>query len=48
MFIAPGAEAYKKDLPQAEIRYLDGGHCSLEEHYHVIAEEIEQFISHQV
>jgi pimeloyl-ACP methyl ester carboxylesterase len=48
MFIAPGAEAYKKDLPQAEIRYLDGGHCSLEEYYHVIAEEIEQFISHQV
>ncbi|KAJ9430786.1 alpha/beta hydrolase [Pantoea sp. YR343] len=30
-FIVPGAEAYKKDLPDAEIHILDAGHFALDE-----------------
>jgi pimeloyl-ACP methyl ester carboxylesterase len=44
MFIAPGAEAYKKDLPAVKIVYIDGGHCLLEEHHRHVAELIHRFI----
>ncbi|MET0463374.1 MAG: alpha/beta hydrolase [Chitinophagaceae bacterium] len=44
MFIAAGAEAYKKDLPAAEIVQIDGGHCLLEEHHQYVAELIHRFI----
>jgi pimeloyl-ACP methyl ester carboxylesterase len=30
-FIAPGAQAYKRDLPDAEIHLLDAGHFALDE-----------------
>jgi pimeloyl-ACP methyl ester carboxylesterase len=30
-FIAPGAEAFKRDLPDAEIHLLDAGHFALDE-----------------
>ena len=30
-FIAPGAEAYKRDLPDAEIHLLEAGHFALDE-----------------
>lgn len=30
IFIPPGAEAYKRDLPNAEIHLLDAGHFALE------------------
>ena len=30
-FIAPGAEAYRRDLPDAEIHLLDAGHFALDE-----------------
>lgn len=43
MFIAAGAEAYKKDLPDAEIIQLEGGHCMLEEHHKQVAELIQSF-----
>lgn len=39
-FIPAGAEAYKRDLPDAEIHLLDTGHFALETH----SEEIAQFI----
>lgn len=29
-FIPPGAEAYKKDLPNAEVHFVDSGHFALE------------------
>ncbi|KIC94406.1 alpha/beta fold hydrolase [Flavihumibacter solisilvae] len=44
MFIAAGADAYKKDLPAAEIHQLDGGHFLLEEHHEHIAELIDKFL----
>jgi pimeloyl-ACP methyl ester carboxylesterase len=30
-FIAPGAEAFERDLPDAEIHLLDAGHFALDE-----------------
>jgi len=44
IFIAPGAEAYTRDLRDAELHLLDGSHFSLEEHHDVIAELIHQFL----
>jgi pimeloyl-ACP methyl ester carboxylesterase len=29
-FIPPGAEAFKRDVPDADIRFLDAGHFALE------------------
>jgi pimeloyl-ACP methyl ester carboxylesterase len=39
-FLPPGAEAYKRDLPNAEVRFLDTGHFALETHAAEIAEAI--------
>ena len=44
MFIAAGGDAYKKDLPEAEIHQIDGGHFLLEEHHQYVAELIDRFI----
>lgn len=32
LFLAAGAEAYKEDLPKAQLVWLDSGHFALEEH----------------
>lgn len=40
IFIAPGAEAYRRDLPDAELLWLDGGHFALEEHAVEVASAI--------
>jgi pimeloyl-ACP methyl ester carboxylesterase len=42
-FLPAGAEAFKRDLPQAEVRLLDTGHFALETHVKVIAETILAF-----
>ena len=47
-FIAPGAEAYKKDNPKAEIHLINGGHFLLEEHHLEVAKIIKNFISKKV
>jgi pimeloyl-ACP methyl ester carboxylesterase len=39
-FIPPGAEAYKRDLPDAKLVWLDGGHFVLDEHADTVASEI--------
>lgn len=44
MFIAPGGDAYAKDLPEAEINQIDGGHFLLEEHHELVAGLISRFI----
>lgn len=36
-FIPAGAEAFKKDLPEAEIHFVDSGHFALESHVESIA-----------
>jgi len=43
-FIPPGAEAYRRDLPEAEIRFLDTGHFALVTHPTEIAEAISDFL----
>ncbi len=43
-FLPPGAEAYKHDLPNAEVRFLDTGHFALETHAADIAEAIGDFL----
>jgi pimeloyl-ACP methyl ester carboxylesterase len=42
-FIPAGAEAYKRDLPDAEVHMLDAGHFALETHAEEIATLIRDF-----
>ncbi len=44
-FIAPGAEAFRHDLPNAEIHLLDAGHFALDEQTDQIARLILQFMA---
>jgi pimeloyl-ACP methyl ester carboxylesterase len=39
-FIPPGAEAFKRDLPNAEVKFLNAGHFALETNVGDIASEI--------
>lgn len=39
-FLPPGAEAFRRDLPDAEVRLIDTGHFALETHAREIAEAI--------
>lgn len=40
-FIPAGAEAFKRDLPEAKLVWLDGGHFALEENVDLVAHEID-------
>jgi len=44
-FLPPGAEAFKRDIPQATVRFLDTGHFALETHAREIAAAIRGFLS---
>ena len=44
-FIAPGAEAFKRDLPDGEIHLLDAGHFALDEKNDEIASLILAFLA---
>jgi len=44
-FIPPGAEAFKKDLPKAEVQLLDAGHFAVESDTEEIARLILEFLS---
>ncbi|RUA28485.1 MAG: alpha/beta hydrolase, partial [Bacteroidetes bacterium] len=43
-FIPPGAEAYKRDNPNAVVELLDTGHFALETHVGYIAQRIREVI----
>ena len=43
-FLPPGAEAWKRDIPQADIRFYDTGHFALETHGDVIIPVIRAFL----
>jgi pimeloyl-ACP methyl ester carboxylesterase len=45
-FLPPGAEAFKRDNPNATVRFLDTGHFALETHVAEIAAEIGAFLPH--
>jgi len=42
-FLPPGAEAFRRDLPKADIRFFDTGHFALETHASEIAGAIHDF-----
>lgn len=44
-FLPPGAEAFKRDIPDADIRFFDTGHFALETHAGEIAAAIREFLS---
>ena len=43
-FIPAGAEAYRKDLPNAQVKFLDTGHFATETHSVEIAAAIKEFL----
>ena len=43
-FLPPGAEAFKRDIPDAEIQFLDTGHFAIETHHAQIAGAIRDFL----
>jgi pimeloyl-ACP methyl ester carboxylesterase len=44
-FLPPGAEAFKRDIPGADIRFYDTGHFALETHAREIATAIGEFLT---
>ncbi len=44
-FLPPGAEAFKRDIPNAVIQFLDTGHFALETHAAEIAAAIRDFLA---
>ena len=48
IFPAPGARAYLRDLPQAELHLLDTGHFALEDHAEEIARLTRDFFDREV
>jgi pimeloyl-ACP methyl ester carboxylesterase len=47
-FLPPGAEAFKRDNPKAEVRFYDTGHFALETHHREIAGAIRDFLGRQL
>ena len=43
-FLPPGAEAFKRDIPEADVRFFDTGHFALETHATEIAAAIRGFL----
>jgi pimeloyl-ACP methyl ester carboxylesterase len=44
-FLPPGAEAFKRDIPAAVVRFFDTGHFALETHAAEIAAAISEFLA---
>jgi pimeloyl-ACP methyl ester carboxylesterase len=44
-FLPAGAEAFRRDIPHARIKFFDTGHFALETHANEIAAEIRKFIA---
>jgi pimeloyl-ACP methyl ester carboxylesterase len=44
-FLPAGAEAFKRDMPKADVRFLDAGHFALETHCDEIAAAIREFLA---
>jgi pimeloyl-ACP methyl ester carboxylesterase len=43
-FLPPGAEAFKRDIPNTTVRFFDTGHFALETHAREIGEAIREFL----
>jgi pimeloyl-ACP methyl ester carboxylesterase len=44
-FLPAGAEAFKRDIPEADVRFVPTGHFALETHVSEIAAAIGEFLS---
>ena len=44
-FLPAGAEAYRRDLPKAQVRFLDAGHFALETHHDEVAGSMRAFLA---
>jgi len=44
-FLPPGAEAFKRDIPNADVRFFDTGHFALETHAEPIAAAMREFLT---
>lgn len=44
-FLPAGAQAFKRDIPDADVRFLDTGHFALETHAKEIADAIRDFLA---
>ncbi len=44
-FLPTGAEAFKRDIPDADIRFVDTGHFALETHVEEISTAIDEFLT---
>ena len=44
-FVPPGAEAFKRDVPAAEIRFVESGHFALETHAREIGAAMREFLA---
>ena len=44
-FVPPGAEAFKRDVPDAEVRFVDSGHFALETHAFEIGAAMRDFLA---
>ena len=47
-FLPPGAEAFKRDNPTAEVHFYDTGHFALETHVQEIATAIRDFLGRKL
>jgi pimeloyl-ACP methyl ester carboxylesterase len=44
-FLPPGAEAFKRDIPNAEVHFVDSGHFAIATHCDEIAKAIREFLT---
>ena len=47
-FLPPGAEAFKRDIPGAEVHFYNTGHFALETHYREIGDAILDFLARKL
>ena len=47
-FLPPGAEAFRRDNPEAEVHFYDTGHFALETHASEIANAIQDFLGRKL
>jgi pimeloyl-ACP methyl ester carboxylesterase len=47
-FLPAGAEAFKRDIPNAAVHFFDTGHFALETHHRQIADAIVPFLASAV
>jgi pimeloyl-ACP methyl ester carboxylesterase len=44
-FVPAGAEAFRKDIPNARVEFLDTGHFAIETHFVEIAAAMKEFLA---